>query len=470
MAFNSITSVAQILNPDMIGRIGQTLGLDKASTLKAVAAAVPSILGGFAAKASTPDGARQLSETLAAQDPALLGQLGGMYGGAQQAAVVDYGVGSLGQMLDGPANGKLMDAVSQYAGIDKSATKSLLGMVAPVVMGSLAQQQQAEKLDAGGLASMLAGQKDIISAALPGGFASMLGDTARVASVVKDAVPAVEAVRTIAGKVDDLVKGGVTNTVGATVDAARAAAGRVGGITGVVTSGVAAAVAKVVPADISASAPVTSTIAGRTGDLVKGTQTIATGTAAVETARRVASKVEETVRGVPAREKVEVAGSTGRTGNTTATPNGSGRMAVEPTRASYDESGESGWPDWSRWAALIPVLLVVLGSIWWSLNSIERTRLAAATEQTRIATATRLAAEAKAKVDADAAAVRLAAEVKAKAEADAAAATLAAAARMDAEAKAKADADAAAMKLAAAARMDAEAKAKADAEIGRAHV
>ena len=79
MAFNIITAVAQTLNTDMIGRIGQTLGLDRASTLKAVAAAVPAILGGFAATASKPEGARQLSDALSAQDPTLLGQLGGMF-------------------------------------------------------------------------------------------------------------------------------------------------------------------------------------------------------------------------------------------------------------------------------------------------------------------------------------------------------------------------------------------------------
>ena len=47
-------------------------------------------------------------------------------------------------------------------------------MLAPVVMGQLAQTQKSQGLDAGGLLSMLNGQKDNIAAAMPAGFSQLL--------------------------------------------------------------------------------------------------------------------------------------------------------------------------------------------------------------------------------------------------------------------------------------------------------
>jgi hypothetical protein len=50
-------------------------------------------------------------------------------------------------------------------------------MLAPIVMGTIGQQQGTRSLDAGGIASLLSSQKDNIVAALPAGFANLLGGT-----------------------------------------------------------------------------------------------------------------------------------------------------------------------------------------------------------------------------------------------------------------------------------------------------
>jgi hypothetical protein len=50
-------------------------------------------------------------------------------------------------------------------------------MLAPVVMGAIAKEQGPHSLDAGGIASLLATQKDSIAAALPSGFGNMLSGT-----------------------------------------------------------------------------------------------------------------------------------------------------------------------------------------------------------------------------------------------------------------------------------------------------
>ena len=50
----------------------------------------------------------------------------------------------------------------------------MLGMLGPVVLGALGQQQRSMGLDASGLASLLTSQKDQIAAAMPSGLADQL--------------------------------------------------------------------------------------------------------------------------------------------------------------------------------------------------------------------------------------------------------------------------------------------------------
>jgi hypothetical protein len=61
--------------------------------------------------------------------------------------------------------------------VSRGASDSLLGMLAPVVMGTIAQSQGGRELDGRGVAGFLAGQKDNIAAALPSGFGKLLGGT-----------------------------------------------------------------------------------------------------------------------------------------------------------------------------------------------------------------------------------------------------------------------------------------------------
>jgi hypothetical protein len=56
-------------------------------------------------------------------------------------------------------------------------------MLAPVVMGTIAQQQGTRSLDASGVVSLLTDQKDHIVRALPSGFGSLLGNTGLLGSI-----------------------------------------------------------------------------------------------------------------------------------------------------------------------------------------------------------------------------------------------------------------------------------------------
>ena len=71
MATNLVSVVMQYLTPDMIAKIASALGLDRNVAQKAIAGAIPALLASFADVASTPNGARQLTNTLTQQSGSL---------------------------------------------------------------------------------------------------------------------------------------------------------------------------------------------------------------------------------------------------------------------------------------------------------------------------------------------------------------------------------------------------------------
>lgn len=180
---NIVSLVMQYLAPALVGRMASSLGIGEGLAQKAIAAAVPAILAGLVGKASTPEGARTLSNTIGQQDPGLLGNLGSILGGAQQGSLVGTGATVLGSLLGGNQVGALTGALGKFAGLGDSASKGLVGMLAPVVLGQLGQVQKKSGLDAGGLASLLTSQKDNIASAMPAGFAQLLGGTGLLDSV-----------------------------------------------------------------------------------------------------------------------------------------------------------------------------------------------------------------------------------------------------------------------------------------------
>jgi len=173
MATNLVSVVMQFLTPDMIAKIASVLGLDRNIAQKAIAGAVPALLASLADVASTPNGARQLTNTLTQQSGSLE-SLKNLVGGAGQNLLADSGSNMLSGLFGGGTLDTMAQTIGKFAGIGEGTSKSMLGMLGPVVLGSLGQQQRSMGLDASGLASLLTSQKDQIAAAIPSGLASQL--------------------------------------------------------------------------------------------------------------------------------------------------------------------------------------------------------------------------------------------------------------------------------------------------------
>jgi hypothetical protein len=172
MAANLTSVVMQFLTPEIIEKIASFLGLDRAAAQRAAGGAVPALLAGLSDLVASPAGTSQLSKLLS-QQPSdhptdLLRNIG------------PQGLAETGtNMLSGLFGGRTMDAMAQavgrFAGTGDSGGKALLGVLGPIVLGALGQQQRNAGLDANGLASLLRGQKDQITAAIPSGLADQLG-------------------------------------------------------------------------------------------------------------------------------------------------------------------------------------------------------------------------------------------------------------------------------------------------------
>jgi hypothetical protein len=174
MATNLVSLVMQFLTPDMIGRIASALGFDRNTAQSTIAAAVPSLLAGFTGVASQPGGPQKLADA-ATQHSGALENFAGMLGGGNQSSLIEQGSQMLSSLLGGRDQGALASAIGKYTGVGQGGISSLLGMLAPVVMGTIAQQPGATQ--PGRIAGLLASQKDNITAAIPPGLSKQLSGT-----------------------------------------------------------------------------------------------------------------------------------------------------------------------------------------------------------------------------------------------------------------------------------------------------
>jgi hypothetical protein len=220
MAPNLVSSIMQFLTPDMVAKIARTLGIDPDVAQKVVGAAVPAILASFAGVAARPAGAQQLSDTLQQQRPDMLSQLSNAIGGSDQKAMADTGSSLLSGLLGSGGLNTLVSAISGFSGVNQSAGKSMLGLLAPAVMGMLGQQQRSSGLDASGLANLLSSQKDQIAAAMPSGVASALGARGLIDTVEGGMRRSADSASAAAGR----MAGSMSDTAAGASQIARAAA------------------------------------------------------------------------------------------------------------------------------------------------------------------------------------------------------------------------------------------------------
>ncbi len=152
----------QLGSGEQVGQLSKNLGTDTRATQQAVGAAIPVLLGALARNSGQQQGAEALNRALDKHDGTVLDNLGTYL----QAPDVKDGEGILRHAL-GERRQAVEAGVSKASSLDPSMITKLLPMLAPVVMGALGRQRRQQNLDAGGLASMLGGERQQMEQANP---------------------------------------------------------------------------------------------------------------------------------------------------------------------------------------------------------------------------------------------------------------------------------------------------------------
>ncbi|MFQ3581562.1 MAG: DUF937 domain-containing protein [Chloracidobacterium sp.] len=149
-----IGGLLQQLAGPALSRLSQTIGADEAATSKAVAVAVPLLVGALARNTVQPEGAQALHQAVVKDhDGSILDDVVGFLGGGQAGS----GAGILRHVL-GEQRPAVEQNLAQAAGLAPTAAGQMLELLAPVVMGWIGLTQRQQGLDASGVANLLSGQ------------------------------------------------------------------------------------------------------------------------------------------------------------------------------------------------------------------------------------------------------------------------------------------------------------------------
>ncbi len=137
------------------GVAGET-GQPENKTADVLGMAMPLLLGAMKKNVSSPQGAEGLMNALSSKhDGSILDDLGGLFGGGVDTAVVEDGAGILGHVF-GNKQTNVETALSQKSGVDTGSISQILKIAAPIVMGFLGKQTaQSQVNDSSGMNSLL---------------------------------------------------------------------------------------------------------------------------------------------------------------------------------------------------------------------------------------------------------------------------------------------------------------------------
>jgi Bacterial protein of unknown function (DUF937) len=210
---NLVSVIKDQLSGEVLGKLGSLIGESPEKTRSAVGAAIPAVLAGMAGTASKPGGAERLDEAISQSEAARVGATSGLMSGG--AGMAERGQEWLRSIMGEGVLSHILSAVGNFSGLGLGSAKSLLGAVAPMVLGALGRHKQAAGLDAGGVAQLLSDQKQNIMSAMPSGLGNLLGSIPGLGSVTQAGSAAVQGAREYASAGADAVRRGVAGTLSA---------------------------------------------------------------------------------------------------------------------------------------------------------------------------------------------------------------------------------------------------------------
>ncbi|MBO0934755.1 OmpA family protein [Fibrella aquatilis] len=208
MAVNLLEMAKGYLTDAVINRVSGSLNESPENTQKALTGALPVFLSGLISRSSSPDGPGFLTGMLqnfmqgpsaSVQPPA----------DEDHTAMMQQGGGLLNSIF-GSSSGLISGALAQYAGVKSESASGLMGMAGSVITGLLGRQMGSQ--GAGGLVSLLADQREAVTAAMPSGLSSLMGN-----------IPGLSALGGLTGSAGSALSG-VTGSLGSAIGGASSVA------------------------------------------------------------------------------------------------------------------------------------------------------------------------------------------------------------------------------------------------------
>ncbi len=190
--FNLLDMAKSYFSNELISKASSHLGESESGITKAISAAIPSLIGTIADKASSSnDGASSILKMANEQNESgILGSLGGFLNSDSNSGLLSKGSGIINSLFgNGGQSNMLTTLISNFAGVKGSSVGTLLSMAAPALLGMIGKHSSENNITAGGLGSLLSTQKEAAMKMLPAGFSlsSLTGGANNVASAVTGA-------------------------------------------------------------------------------------------------------------------------------------------------------------------------------------------------------------------------------------------------------------------------------------------
>ncbi len=159
----------QFLNPANLDKLGSLVGESRETTEKAVTGGIPALLAGLMKLAGSSGGLGQLTQVLESIQGLKPEAMGDSITKLDKSAI-EKGGSILGSLLGGGKSIAFAMMLAKLLGIDAKAITKILGTVAPLILGVIANQWKQKGGTPDALGRLFSEQKRSIEAALPKGL------------------------------------------------------------------------------------------------------------------------------------------------------------------------------------------------------------------------------------------------------------------------------------------------------------
>ncbi len=177
MAINLLDLLSNAVTPDIVQGLSRSVGESDSAVRSGVSSLLPMLLGGLANKSSSPTGASSVLSMLTGSnvDAGLLGTMGNLLGSGQTGSLMQVGTTLLSGLFGSDKVAGLGSALATVSGVKASSAGSLASLIVPLAFAAMKKLIGDQRMDAGGLASLLGGQRDHLAGKLDPRLTSALG-------------------------------------------------------------------------------------------------------------------------------------------------------------------------------------------------------------------------------------------------------------------------------------------------------